>query len=95
MTTELPTLLFGSVSFLSAQTDADEGTAAVADHDRDRKRNDGQWEDDCVCRIAVGAEISSVSNKNLVYDVIKRTDQKRNDTGNGILPHEFFDALSP
>ena len=84
MTIALPTL---------PKADADESAAAVPDHNRDGEGYDGQRKDNGVGRVAVGAEVGSVGDEDLVDDVVQRTDQKRNDAGNGVLLHQFADRL--
>ena len=75
------------------EADGDERAAAVADHDRNRQRNDRQRIDDGVRRIAIGAQIAGIGNDDLINDVVERSHQQRNHAGNGILPHEFTNAL--
>lgn len=45
----------GVIYFVPAQRHADEGTAAVADHDRDGQRHHRQRENHGIGRVAVGA----------------------------------------
>ena len=48
-------------------------------------------EDYGVRRVAVRTQIVGVGNKDLVYNIIKRRHNKRNNAGNGIFPHQFTD----
>lgn len=84
---------FGGSRVSFTETDADECTAAVADHYGDRQSHDSQRKYDCVCGVAVGAEITGVCNKKLVYNIVKGADQQRNNTGNRILRHQFSYAF--
>ena len=63
------------LSLLPPETDRDERAAAVSHHDRDGERHDRQREDDRIGRVAVGAQIAGVRDKDLVDDVIKRADK--------------------
>ena len=60
---------------VSSQGDAHKRAAAVADEHGDAERHHCQRKHDGVCRIAVGAEVAGVCNKNLVNNVIERTYQ--------------------
>ena len=63
------------LSLLPPKTDRDERAAAVSHHDRDGERHDRQREHDRIGRVAVGAQIAGVRDKDLVDDVIKRADK--------------------
>ena len=61
---------------ISAQRHADEGTAAVAHHNGEGQRHNGQGEHDGVRRVAVGAEVACIGNEDLVNDVVKCAHQQ-------------------
>ena len=63
------------LSLLPPKTDRDERAAAVSHHDRDGERHDRQREHHRVGRVAVGAEVAGVGDKNLGDEVIKRADK--------------------
>ena len=75
------------------KADADEGTAAVTDHDCDCQRYHRQGEHDGVGGVAVGAQIAGVCNKDLVHDVVQRADQQRNNARDRVFLHQLADAL--
>ena len=79
--------------FILPKTDADKGTAAVTDHDRNSQCHNRKREHDGVGGVAVGAQIAGVCNKDLVHDVIQCADQKRNNARDRILLHQLADAL--
>ena len=79
--------------FTLAERNADEGAAAVADHHRDGKRHHCERENDGIRRVAVGAEIARVGDKDLVDDVVQRAHQQRGDARDGVAPHQRADAL--
>ena len=87
--------LVGVLPGIASQRDAYERAAAVTDKHGDAKGNYGHWENDSVCRVAVGAEVACVRNKDLVNDVIERTYQQRDNTGDSVLTHELSNALRP
>ena len=66
--TEFPTL------FLAVQ--ADEGAAAVPDHDGNRQGDHGQRKDHRIGGISVGAQVAGVGDEDLVHDVVQRADQE-------------------
>ena len=68
---------------------------AVANHDGNRQGNDRKREYYRISSIAIGAKIGCVCDKNLVDDIVKCTDQKRDDTGNRIFPHQLTDMFFP
>ena len=68
--------LLCSIGIPSAQADADKGTAAVTDHDRNRQGNHRQWEYDGIGRIAIGAKITGIGNEDLVNDVVQGAHQQ-------------------
>lgn len=76
-----------------AQGDADEGAAAVADHHGDGQGDHRQGEHHRVGGVAVGAEIVGVCDKDLIDDVVERGDDKGENTGDGVLPHQRPDPL--
>ena len=57
-------------NFVLAKADADEGAAAITDHDCDCQRYHRQGENNRICGVAVGAQIAGVCNKDLVHDVV-------------------------
>ena len=61
----------GVVVCAGAEADAHEGAAAFAYHDSQCERHDGQRKDHRVGRVAVGAEVGGVGNKNLVNNVVE------------------------
>ena len=79
--------------FALAERNADERAAAVADHHRDGKRHHRERENDGIRRVAVGAEIARVGDKDLVDDVVQRAHQQRGDARDGVAPHQRADAL--
>lgn len=79
--------------FAGAEADAHEGAAAVAYHDGQCERHDGQRKDHRVGRVAVGAQIAGVGDKNLIHDVVQRAHQQGNDTGQGIAAHQASHGL--
>ncbi len=70
------------------QQTADHGTASVTEADRDAERDHGQREHDGICRVAVGAEVACIGDKDLIDNVIQCPDQKGDDAGDGVFPHE-------
>lgn len=74
---------------ISAKRHADEGAAAVADHDGNRQSNNRQRKNDRVGRVAVGAEITCIGNKNLINDVAERSDEQRDNTRGSIQAHSL------
>ena len=90
--TERDGVAYGSMRLVCptlAEFDADVSAGAVANHDRHGQRDDRQRKHDRIGGVAVGAEIVRVGNENLVYDIVQRGDQQRDDTGNGVFPHEL------
>lgn len=85
--------LFRPVAFILAKADADIGAAAVTNHDRNGKSHNGKRKENRVRRIAVGAEIIRIGDKNLVNDVVECADKKRDHTGNRIFAHQRTDAF--
>ena len=79
--------------FVLPKADADEGAAAITDHDGNGQRYHRQGENDRIGGIAIRAEIAGVCNKNLVHDVVQRTHQQRNNARDRILLHQFADAF--
>jgi len=79
--------------FVLPKADADEGAAAVTDHDCDCQRYHRQGEHDGIGGVAVGAQIASVCNKDLIHDVIQCADQQRNNARDRILLHQLADAF--
>lgn len=61
----------GVVVCAGAEADAHEGAAAVAYHDGQCERHDGQRKGHRVGSVAVGAEVGGVGNKNLVNNVVE------------------------
>lgn len=45
--------------------------------------------------IAVRPQVAGVGDKDLVYDVVKRTHQQGDNAGDGVLPHELAYTLRP
>ena len=85
--------LLCAVHFVLPKADADEGTAAVTDHDRDGQRHHREREHHRVGGIAVGAEVAGIGNEDLVHDVVQCADQQRNNARDRIAPHQLADAL--
>ena len=75
------------------KADADEGAAAITDHDCDCQRYHRQGEHDGVGGVAVGAQIAGVCNKDLIHDVVQCADQQRNNARDRILLHQLADAF--
>ena len=73
------------------ETQADEGAAAVADHDGDGQRDDRHREGDGIGRIAERAEVGSIGDEDLIDNVIQRADQQRYDARHRITTHELSD----
>ena len=76
-----------------SKADADESAAAVTDHHRNGQRHHRKREHDRVGGVAVGAKIAGVCNEDLVYNVVQRTHQQRNNARDRILLHQLADAL--
>lgn len=77
--------------FICTQADTYKGTAAVTNQHSHSQCYHSQRKDHGVGCIAVGAQIGSVSNKNLIDDVIQCSHQQGNNTGDSIFPHKFSD----
>ena len=81
--------------FSLSETDAHKSATPITDHDSDRKCYNGQWEHDRIGSITVRAQIAGICNEDLINNIVKSTDQKRNDTGNCVLLHQLADLFSP
>ena len=68
--------LMGVFLFSSTKADTDIGTAAVTDHNSNSQSYYRQRENNCICCISVRSKITGICNKNLVDNIIKRSDQK-------------------
>ena len=79
----------------ASQRNTHKRTAAVADKHGKAKGNHRQRENDSIRRVAIRAEVAGVCDKNLIYNIIERTDQKRDDTRDGILLHQPPNRLRP
>lgn len=79
--------------FILPKTDADKGTAAVTDHDRNSQCHNRKREHNRVGSVAVRTEIAGVGNKDLVYDIIQRADQQRNNARDRVFLHQLADAF--
>ena len=79
--------------FVLPKADADEGAAAVTDHDCDCQRYHRQGEHDGVGGVAIRAKIAGVCNKDLIHDVVQRTHQQRNNARDRVFLHQLADAL--
>ena len=75
------------------KADADKCTAAITDHDCNGQRDHRQWKNNRVGGIAVGAKIGRICNENLIYDIVQRADQQRNNARDRIFLHQPSDAL--
>lgn len=84
----------GILRLFPAQTEADEGTAAVADHDGYSQRDDRQGKNHRIGRVAVGTEVAGIGDEDLIDDIIQRRHQQRDDTGNGVFSHQLGDRGS-
>jgi hypothetical protein len=88
-----------SVVEKAAQALADwaHSTASISNHDGYGKCYDRQREYHGIRRITIGAEVCRISNIYLVYDVVKRSHQKRDDAWYRIFPHQalyrFFSEI--
>ena len=82
-----------SGGFPHAQRHADEGAAAVTNHDGYGQRHHRQRKHHGVGGVAVRAEVAGVGNENLVNDVVQCPYQQRDNAGNGVAPHEPADRL--
>ena len=80
-------------NFVLPKADADERAAAVTDHHRNGQCHHRQGKYNGVGGVAVGAQIAGVCNKDLVYDVVQRTHQQRNDARDRVFLHQLADAL--
>ena len=69
--------------------------AAIIQCEAGNQSDDGQRKNDCICGIAVGAEIRSIRDKDLVNDVIKGADQQAHYTGDGKLQQQLGDLFLP
>ena len=76
-----------------AKAKADKSTAAIADHDGHGKRQHGQRENNRIGSVAVGAQIVCIGDKDLIHDIIQRSDQQRNHTRDCIPAHQPADFL--
>ena len=76
-----------------SKADADEGAAAITDHDCDCQRHHRQGENDRIGGVAIRAKIAGVCNKDLVHDIIQRTHQQRNNARDRVFLHQLADAL--
>jgi len=76
-----------------AQREADEGAAAVTDHDGDGQRHHSQGKDHRISGISVGTQIAGVGDEDLIHDVVERPYQQGDDAGEGVAAHEPPDGL--
>ena len=79
----------GVLRLLAAQTKADEGTAAVADHHGHGQRDHRQGKHHRIGGVAVGAEVAGIGDEDLVDDIIQRRHQQRDHAGESVFPHQF------
>ena len=79
----------GVLRLLTAQTKADEGAAAVADHHGHGQRDHRQGKHHRIGGVAVGAEVAGIGDENLVDDIIQRRHQQRDHAGESVFPHQF------
>ena len=86
-------MLLWALLVVPPQADTDESAAAVPDHHRDGQRYHSHRKDNCVCGIAVGAEVICVGNKDLIHNVVECRYQQGNHTGYGVLCHQLADPL--
>ena len=77
------------------QADTDKSTAAIANHDSQRQRHHRHGEHNGVGRIAIGAQIRCVGDKNLVHHIVKCCHQQRDDAGDGVFSHQLPDFFGP
>lgn len=71
-----------------SKTDAHKGTAAITDQHRNGQRYHGQRKYNGIGRIAIGAQIGRIGNKDLVYHIVERRHHQRDHTGHRIPPHD-------
>ena len=69
---------------IRTETDGDKCACAVADHYSDSQRDNSQGEYNRIRCISITAEICSVGDEDLVYDVVKCCHQQGNNARNSI-----------
>ena len=87
--------LFCPLRPLHAETQADEGAAAITDHHGEGQGYHRQREYHRIGSIAEGPEVGGIGNKNLVHDIIQGSHQQGDNAGNRILPHKAADGFGP
>ena len=83
----------GILAGVSPQRNTHKCTTAVTDEYGNAQRHHRKRKDSGVCGVAVRAKVACVGDENLIYNVVERAHQQRNDARQGILPHEFPNAL--